>query len=543
MYLLSIHRGQTYRKYSLVTMDELKDGATIDSLTNQSLKEFQFKPLGSKSCDICGALKFEGEVKSSCCSIGKVQLEPVKCPPALEELLSDKHYVENARKYNNALALASIGLKEILPPGYQPNFKIQGKTYHRIDPLTPEAGQERGFAQIYIHDSEYGEEEELNRRMEVSSTGAKKTRKDVMKKLQDLLHQINPYVKDFISVMNLPEEDVKELKIVLTTHSKPQPKNIKGRYNLPTCNEIALVALNEETGPADVVLYRKDGAKQSINNVHRCYDPLHYVLLFPHGEDGWFNGIKCMVKNEEDNTYHPGTRNISMRDFYAYRLQVRYRGEELLSPSIFRSGRLFQEYVVDNWAKIEAYKLQWVKNNQKTIRAETYKGLVDAINKDDDASNVGQRIILPASIYGSPRWYTKAFQDAMAAVRHYGAPDLFITFSCNPKSKAILDSLLPGQESHDRPDIVTRVYMMQMKEMIDDIVKNKVFGTVTSYFVVVEFQKRGLPHSHQSYTLADEDKPRTPEAVDKIVTAEIPEKTKADEKMEAERKKQKVIVY
>ena len=101
------------------------------------------------------------------------------------------------------------------------------------------------------------------------------------------------------------------------------------------------------------------------------------------------------------------------------------------------------------WAKIEAYKLNWVKHNQKTIRAETYKGLVDAINKDDDASNVGQRIILPSSIYGSPRWYTKAFQDAMATVRQYGAPDLFITFSCNPKHRAITDSLLPGQTSQD----------------------------------------------------------------------------------------------
>ena len=187
--------------------------------------------------------------------------------------------------------------------------------------------------------------------------------------------------------------------------------------------------------------------------------------------------------------------------------------------------------------KLEAYKLQWVKFNQKAIRAETYKGLVDAINKDDDASNVGQRIILPSTIYGSPRWYSKCFQDAMACVRHYGAPDLFITFSCNPKCKAILESLLPGQESHDRPDIVTRVYMMQMKEMIKDIVKLKVFGTVTSYFVVVEFQKRGLPHSHQSYTLAHEDNPRTPEAIDKILTSEIPEKTKAFEEMEAKKKK------
>merc|ERR1711923_145131 len=99
-------------------------------------------------------------------------------------------------------------------------------------------------------------------------------------------------------------------------------------------------------------------------------------------------------------------------------------GDSIESPSLFRSSRLFQEYLCDMWAKIEAYKLNWVKYNQKTIRAETYKGLVDAINKDDDASNVGQRIILPSSVYGSPRWYTKAFQDAMATVRQYGAPSL-----------------------------------------------------------------------------------------------------------------------
>ena len=85
--------------------------------------------------------------------------------------------------------------------------------------------------------------------------------------------------------------------------------------------------------------------------------------------------------------------------------------------------------------------------------------------------------------------------------------------------------------------------MMQLKEMIDDIVKKKIFGTVTSYFAVVEFQKRGLPHSHQSYTLAEEDKPRSPAQIDRIVTAEIPEKTQADEEEEQEKEKQKVIVF
>jgi hypothetical protein len=63
-----------------------------------------------------------------------------------------------------------------------------------------------------------------------------------------------------------------------------------------------------------------------------------------------------------------------------------------------------------------------------------------------------------------------------------------------------------------------------MKEMKRDIVENKAFGTVVSFQNIVEFQKRGLPHTHQLYTLADEDKPRTPGDVDKIVYAEIPNK-------------------
>ena len=450
-------------------------------------------------------------------------MEPIKCPEVLEDLLdNNKQFVSNSRRYNNALALASNGLKEIIPPGsrFHPNVKIQGKVYHRIDPLTPGLGAERSFAQIYIHDSEFDQEDELNRRMAVSSKGSNKLNKEVMKKLQELLHQNNPFVKDFKHVMDLPDEDVKDLKFVLKTHAKPQPNRIKGTYNLPTCNEIALVALNDETESTDVVLYRKEGGIQSINNVHRCYDPLHYVLIFPFGEDGWYDGLTGVSYNKKEKK--EVVRKISMRDFYAFRLQIRYKEGRLESPSLFKSARLFQEYVCDQWAKIEAYKLRWVKNNQTTIRAETYKGLMDAINHNDDATTVGQRIILPSSIYGSPRWYAQAYQDSIATVRKYGKPTIFITYSCNPKCEEIKKSLLPGQTSQDRPDIVCRVYKMQVGEMMKDIVAKQAFGKVTSYTVVVEFQKRGLPHTHQVYTLADEDKPKTPEEIDRIVLAEIP---------------------
>ena len=38
----------------------------------------------------------------------------------------------------------------------------------------------------------------------------------------------------------------------------------------------------------------------------------------------------------------------------------------------------------------------------------------------------------------------------------------------------------------------------------------------------VEFQKRGLPHIHILIILADEDRPKTPDQVDNIVSAELP---------------------
>ena len=66
------------------------------------------------------------------------------------------------------------------------------------------------------------------------------------------------------------------------------------------------------------------------------------------------------------------------------------------------------------------------------IRADKYQGLIDALFQDDTV-NVGKKIILPPSVYGSPRFYAEAFQDAMAIVRHYGKPLSFITFTTNPK--------------------------------------------------------------------------------------------------------------
>ena len=181
-------------------------------------------------------------------------------------------------------------------------------------------------------------------------------------------------------------------------------------------------------------------------------------------------------------------------------------------------------WIVDMYAVIEQARLNYLKYNQKQIRAELYSGLQDAINSGDSSANVGQRIILPSSFTGGPRQMHKLYQDGMAIVRIVGKPSLFITVTCNPNWPEIKEVLLPGQIAQDRPDLISRVFNMKLKAILRDILKENIFGKVLAYLYTIEFQKRGLPHAHILIILAQEYKPQTVADYDALISAEIPDK-------------------
>ena len=79
----------------------------------------------------------------------------------------------------------------------------------------------------------------------------------------------------------------------------------------------------------------------------------------------------------------------------------------------------------------------FIRHNQTKIRAELYQGLQDALFRGEGATSVGQRIVLPSSIVGSPRHMQQLYQDSMALVRKFGKPDLFITMTSNPNWEEI----------------------------------------------------------------------------------------------------------
>merc|ERR1712082_78009 len=78
------------------------------------------------------------------------------------------------------------------------------------------------------------------------------------------------------------------------------------------------------------------------------------------------------------------------------------------------------------------------------------------------------------------------------------------------------------QPPQDRPDLAARVFKQKKDQLINDLTKGGVFSKTVAFLWVVEFQKRGLPHIHILIILADEDRPKTPDQVDNIVSAELP---------------------
>jgi len=107
--------------------------------------------------------------------------------------------------------------------------------------------------------------------------------------------------------------------------------------------------------------------------------------------------------------------------------------------------------------------LKFIHENQRQLRCDLYNGLQDALNVSDVfGNNIGQKMILPSSFQGGERAMGQLYQDAMAGVRKFGKPDLFVTFTCNPKWKEITDALLPGQTAKDCPDLVTRVFYLKL---------------------------------------------------------------------------------
>ena len=400
----------------------------------------------SYKCRKCGAMmwldeKINKSAKfpefSICCAKGKVILPPLqKLPSPLDILLTgndsrSRLFKQNIRRYNSALSFTSIGVnvdQEVTGTSGVYTFRIHGEMYHRIGTLLPNSETPPQFAQIYIYDTDH----ELQNRS--SATPNFNLDSTILAELQQMLHDINPYVNIFRQAGNLLRHNPSlDLKLVITNNRTKDSR----RYNTPTASEVAAIMIGDgqetENQNRDIILQPHEGGIQRISEIHRAYTPLHYVLMFPRGEDRWYPNIpiynelmlprgewhpniphndEILEINDEDEA-NISSKCISAMNYFAYRLQV---GRPNESVTLHYYGRLFQQWIVDMYTVMEQTRLNYLRFNQKQIRAELYNGLQDAMYSGDSTTNVGQRIILPSSFTGGPRQMHKLYQDGMAIV-------------------------------------------------------------------------------------------------------------------------------
>src|SRR6202050_1525748 len=284
-----------------------------------------------------------------CCLQGQIQLPALSEPPQLlHQLLTSsspraRKFRDGIRQYNAAFAFTSVAVDvdQTILNGRGPySFRMHGALHHKMGALHPHNPQRPSYAQLYIYDPQAALAARNSRNPNLDHV--------LMGELQDMLNINNPFVPLYKQAHQIMRESPAESQHNLQMAIVLEQGADCHQYNLPTVDEVA--AIIPGTGEEDIdrhrdiVLHYKDGGTKHVSHLHPLYAPLHYVLLFPKGNQGWHRHIN--IVQQEDSTAR--SNHVTKRCYFAFRLHPR-----LMEPSdLLRGERLFQQYLVDARASI-----------------------------------------------------------------------------------------------------------------------------------------------------------------------------------------------
>ncbi|XP_060854969.1 uncharacterized protein LOC132932609 [Metopolophium dirhodum] len=382
----------------------------------------------NRICTQCNARHFEGEVVgrdanmhfSTCCNNGQVtaagQHALLPAPFLLMSLLigdsqDGRRFRDDIRRYNNALAFAafSCGTDDRRLRGRGPRTMcIQGQTYQRINNDVAVDRVDANYCQLYFLESAEANARRVGMALQRNHRELSVV---VMGLLDGFLRDVNPYAMAFKNMREvwLAERDLADADPAgvrprpVTMHFVRDAARDDGRNNLPTANEVAAVFVGEGGRPP-----------RDINLV--IYDtnpinPQHRMQTIPAGS--------C----HSDPMLYPLFFPYGEAGWHNGMLQAGNRRNNVRNRNSIR--------------EFACYRLAFVTSN------------------------------LPSTFTGSDRFNKMNYQDAITVVRTKGKPDLFITFTCNPRWPEITENLAAHSTASDRPDLVARVFNRKLQELIE----------------------------------------------------------------------------
>ena len=236
------------------------------------------------------------------------------------------HFMNNITSYNNALSFTSEGTDNTDRRMGWSTYRIQGSMYHMMGSLSPERGVRPAFCQIYTIDRATQQwEERLHLNQESFDNNL---RPDVLRMLQQLLADLNPYAVAFKDCATRLRDMDHDPHTRMHIHQNDPARRTRGTHNKPTSNEIASVIVAPEEGHTtkdrDIIVETIGGSFFRVPYWHSCYFAVRYPLLFPFGEQSWHDRLPLRGHNALPTNHllagresHPGViQNHGLRTNY-----------------------------------------------------------------------------------------------------------------------------------------------------------------------------------------------------------------------------------